>query len=728
MLIKRVTYLFLSLILGICLTPNILAQEPDWSDLPPFFGGTRGFNTESMASEKSILGDDRKLVKKGDQYIYYGQKNYPTALEYYLKAYEHNNDNSQLNFKIGYCYLQSGNKAKSVVYLGKALELNRRVHVDLHDLLGQAYHISEDFEKAIEQYKLHIEISNKRNRSKSPAEQDSIMAMTHKRIIECESGIELMKNPVGVFIDNVGEGINTEFPEYGPVVTADESVLFFTSRREDSKGGEKSDLDHFYYEDIYVSTLDSTNKWSEAKRLGSKVNSSTNDAVAGISLDGQRLFVYRDNNGGDIYLSKLRGENWSSPSKLNKKVNSVYHESYASYSYNQQITYFISDDPEQEGHIGGKDIYQCLLNKRGKCTEVSNLGPQINTIYNETSVFAHPDGKTLYFSSKGHNTMGGYDVFSSVWKNGAWSKPENIGYPINTVGNEVSFSITANGKTGYFSSSRYGGKGGKDVYSITFNGPAKEGIINNEDNLIAQLTNPIKEKVIEPKVPKRKMQLTLLKGVISDAITTDFLEASIEIFDNEKNELIGTFSSNSATGKYLISLPSGKNYGISVKAKGYLFYSDNIIIPASGDYKVVRKDVALNKLDIGSKVVLKNIFFDTAKDSLRSESFAELGRLKKLLDDFPYLTIEISGHTDNVGGADYNKDLSNRRANSVVNYLVAHDVASERFTHAGYGFDQPIDTNDTPEGRQNNRRTEFKITGTDYKAGKEKKEKKVVTE
>ncbi|MBL4658613.1 MAG: OmpA family protein, partial [Flavobacteriales bacterium] len=305
-----------------------------------------------------------------------------------------------------------------------------------------------------------------------------------------------------------------------------------------------------------------------------------------------------------------------------------------------------------------------------------------------------------------------------------WSKPENLGYPINTVGNDVSFSVTANGKRGYFASSRFGGEGEKDLYSITFTGPEKEGIINNEDNLIAELTNPIKEKVIEPKVPERKMQLTLLKGVISDAITLDVLEATIEIFDNEKNELIGTFESNSASGKYLVSLPSGKNYGISVKAKGYLFYSDNIVIPASGDYNVIRKDVALNKLDVGSKVVLKNIFFDTAKDSLRPESFSELGRLKKLLDDFPYLTIEISGHTDNVGGADYNKNLSERRANSVVNYLVEHDVNLARLTHVGYGFDQPMDTNDTPEGRQNNRRTEFKITGTDYKAPKEKKEKK----
>ena len=349
--IRNRKHMLLLLMATIGIAFNIPAQDIDWSNIGAFEGGTKGFDTESISDNIRILGEAGKHIKKGDKYIYFGQKNYPMALEYYLQAYQGNNGNSKLNFKIGYCYLLSGNKTKSVVYLDKALQLNKRVHINAHDYLGQAYQINEDFPKAIEHYTLHIKGFDKRHRGMRETQKDSILIMTHKRIKECRSGIELMKNPVRVFIDNVGNQINTEYPEYGPVVTADESMLFFTSRRAYSKGGEKSDVDHYYYEDIYVSIIDS-NKWSKAKRVGSKVNSLTNDAVAGISLDGQRLFVYRDNNGGDLYLSKLQGEDWSSPSKLNKKLNSSYHESYASYSYNRQITYFISNDPSREGYIG----------------------------------------------------------------------------------------------------------------------------------------------------------------------------------------------------------------------------------------------------------------------------------------------------------------------------------------------------------------------------------------
>ena len=314
--------------------------------------------------------------------------------------------------------------------------------------------------------------------------------------------------------------------------------------------------------------------------------------------------------------------------------------------------------------------------------------------------------------------MGGFDIFKSTLNNGEWSEPENLGFPINTVGEDVSFILSANGKKGYYSSSNVGGKGDKDIYVITFLVPEKEGVLNTEDNLLAGITKPIREKVIEPEIEIRENQLTILKGIISDAITQEPLEASIEIWDNERNESIGLFDSNSKTGKYLLSLPSGVNYGIAVRFKGYLFNSENIVIPASAEYQVIYKNIELKKLDVGSKIVLRNIFFDTAKDSLRSESYAELDRLAKLLNEYKNLRIEISGHTDNVGSAKYNQLLSQRRAKAVVGYLILEGIDYMRLEYAGYGFDQTIATNDTEEGRQMNRRTEFKILGTDYKAKK----------
>jgi len=216
----------------------------------------------------------------------------------------------------------------------------------------------------------------------------------------------------------------------------------------------------------------------------------------------------------------------------------------------------------------------------------------------------------------------------------------------------------------------------------------------------------------------------MLKGIITDAITELPLGSTIEIYDNEKNDSIVIIESNSSSGKYLISLPSGKNYGIHVKSNGYLFYSENFVVPSASDYQVIYKNIVLNKMDIGSKVILKNIFFDTDKDSLRNESYAELSRLKTMLDNFPNLKVEISGHTDNVGNAPYNQGLSERRASSVINYLVKEGILLERLTFLGHGYNQPIASNETPEGRQLNRRTEFKIIGKDYKPPKEKKQGK----
>ncbi|MCC7050197.1 MAG: OmpA family protein, partial [Bacteroidia bacterium] len=195
----------------------------------------------------------------------------------------------------------------------------------------------------------------------------------------------------------------------------------------------------------------------------------------------------------------------------------------------------------------------------------------------------------------------------------------------------------------------------------------------------------------------------------TDAFTNKPLEATIDLIDNVKNEMLASFKSNSATGKYLVSLPSGKNYGIAVKAEGYLFHSENFDLPATADYQEVVKDVALKNISVGNKIVLKNIFFDTNKSTLRPESTSELERLIKLLNDVPNMRIEISGHTDNKGSADYNQKLSESRAHAVVEYLVGKGIISSRLEYKGYGLTQPISTNDTEEGRQENRRTEFKI-------------------
>ena len=285
----------------------------------------------------------------------------------------------------------------------------------------------------------------------------------------------------------------------------------------------------------------------------------------------------------------------------------------------------------------------------------------------------------------------------------------NLGYPINTPDDDVFFVISASGKHGYYSSIKNDGMGEKDIYRVTFLGPEKPPVLNNEDNLLASLTNPVSETVIEEVIEIRTVALTILKGTVTDALSLQKVEAGIELIDNEKNKIIANFKSNSKTGKYLVSLPAGKNYGLAVKAEGYLFHSENFDIPKTAGYSEVIKDIALKKVAVGSKIVLKNIFFDFDKATLRDESTSELERLTKLLNDVPTLKIEISGHTDSKGADAYNQKLSERRAHAVVNYLVAAGIVEDRLTYKGVGEAEPVATNDTDEGRQENRRTEFKV-------------------
>jgi outer membrane protein OmpA-like peptidoglycan-associated protein len=305
--------------------------------------------------------------------------------------------------------------------------------------------------------------------------------------------------------------------------------------------------------------------------------------------------------------------------------------------------------------------------------------------------------------------MGGFDIFKSVLDNGRWSKPENLGYPINTPDDDLFFTLSASGKHGYFSSARAGGKGGQDLYMITFLGAEKNVIGNSEDFLIAYHSNPISEKVIEAAVELPTSNLTLLKGIIRDEKTKNPLEAIINVFDNSKNIVIAVLASNSKTGRFLVALPSGVNYGISVKADDYLFHSENFDIPAATGYQEVEKEIDMKKVDIGSTIVLRNIFFDFGKSTLRPESIYELTEVVNLLNEMPKLKIELSGHTDNRGSASFNQKLSEDRAKVVVDYLISKGISASRLTYKGYGMEQPIADNDTEEGRQQNRRTEFKI-------------------
>jgi outer membrane protein OmpA-like peptidoglycan-associated protein/tetratricopeptide (TPR) repeat protein len=624
-----------------------------------------------------------RSIDEGDLYYEMGGGGYGIALRKYQTAYMLNPDNDMLNYKIGVCYLNSAYKDSSLMYLEKAYRLNPQVMPDVLYMMGRSYHLKKDFTKAVELYERY-------RAGLMPADLKIKEAIIDKRIQECQQGKKMMEKPVNVDIISVGSAINSPYPDYRPLISADESMMIFTSRRPNTTGGERSPYDMQYFEDIYVS-YQTDGKWQPAENIGTTLNTNDHDAAAGISANGQDLFLYQGGiNGGDIILCQLFGNEWQRTALLDGVMNTPARESSASFSFDGNTLYFVSN--KKEGSFGGGDIYRCRKNADGNWTKPENLGNRINTEYEEASIFIHPDGRTLYFSSQGHTSMGGFDIFrATLDSNGIWGNPVNLGYPINTPDDDVFFVISGSGKHGYYSSFRAEGAGEKDIYMIDFREDTTE-------------TYP-------PGANKGMAKLTLLKGTVKDVVTLLPLGAEIEIVDNQENRVIFTSKCNSKTGKYLVSLPSGRNYGIAAKADGYLFHSENFNIPDTAAFQEVEKNILLYKVEVGSKMVLKNIFFDFDKATLRQESISELERIVKIMSDYPGIRVEISGHTDNKGSLDYNTNLSRNRAQAVVDYLVSKGVSKTRLEYKGYAFNMPLTTNDTEEGRQMNRRVEFKIVG-----------------
>jgi outer membrane protein OmpA-like peptidoglycan-associated protein len=370
--------------------------------------------------------------------------------------------------------------------------------------------------------------------------------------------------------------------------------------------------------------------------------------------------------------------------------------------------FFSSNRP---GGLGGLDIYVSSKDAKGNWGEAVNLGAPINTPYDDDAPFIHPDGQNLYFSSRGHAGMGGYDIYRcSMEGNGRWSQPENVGYPINTAGDDTYFVLSADNKHGYYASAKEGGLGEKDIYIISM--PKRETLAAATGSAI-KVERKIEVKNIpinQPAIKQTAGSTTILKGYITDAFTKTPLEAEIVLVNNENSETISEQVSDSV-GFYKTVMLSGKNYGFSVQKEGYLFHSENYDIPASEGFQEVTLNVELKKVSVGSRIILRNIFFDFDKATLKKESTTELKKLLAIMNDVPNLKIEISGHTDSKGSADYNKKLSERRAKAVVDYLVAKGVSSDRLRYAGYGMDRPLVSNDDETGRQLNRRTEFEIIG-----------------
>ena len=508
---------------------------------------------------------------------------------------------------------------------------------------------------------------------------EDLRNQTRKYLKDCEFAINAVMHPVPFDPVNLGPNINTSFDEYWPSLSADESILVFTVllpvRPDDPR------FSKYMQEDFYYSNREN-GEWTRARNAGAPLNTMNNEGAQTITGDGKVMFFtacQREDGYGlcDIFISEFLGNSWAVPVNMGPVINTVHSEKQPSVSSDGRTLYFISDRP---GGLGSFDIWCSHRADDGSWQIPVNLGDSINTPDIDQSPFIHQDNKTLYFSSDGWPGMGGYDLYvSRMTESGSWSTPVNLGYPINTQYHEEGLIVNAAGDKAYFSSNRLEGKG-RDIFEFD-----------------------LYEKV-------RPVRVSYMKGTVYDALTLKKLEAEFELIDLKTAAVIIKSSSRPVTGQFLICIPADADYALNISKKGYLFYSDNFTMD-----KVYQRmepflmDIPLQPVGVGEKIVLRNVFFGTDSANLKEESRIELNIVLEFLNANPTLVVEISGHTDNTGSASYNQELSEKRAASVVQYLLAHGISGKRITSRGYGMNQPIQSNDTSQGRAANRRTELKI-------------------
>lgn len=576
---------------------------------------------------------------------------------------------------MGDCYIEKKNWKEATLYLSKAVELGPDYEPRIYYTLGQIAMEQELYVEARTQFEKFL---------KYPAKNEALDNRAKKSLADAIFRPNALSKPVKFEPLNMGANINSQYRDYFPSITADENTLIYTVQIGDQRSGQ---------EDLYRS-LKKNGEWTKAEPIPN-INTSENEAAQSVSADGKFLVFTVCNRKGDfgscdLYFSERINGRWSTPKNIGAPINSAGWESQPSVAPNADAIYFT------RGGARGQGDKNLMVSKRkddGSWAEPQAVA-ELNTPYDDCAPCIHPDGQTLYFSSAGHAGMGGLDLYvSRLREDGSWDKPINLGYPINTAQNEEALAVALGGNLAFIASDRPGGLGSLDIYSF------------------------------EMPVENRPNAVTYVRGFVYDAGTKmPLTKTNVEIYDLNSDKLF-TKTKTDADGEFLLCMPLGRDYSLNVKKQKYLFYSDNFAL------KEVRNQQNPFMLDIplqpvlenssvvdttkkqkeGVPVILKNVFFAIGSAELRPESQAELNRLKQLMDENPQMKIRINGHTDNEGSDSENLQLSDRRAKSVRDYLISKGIAVNRLDSRGYGETLPIADNNNPQGRQQNRRTEFVV-------------------
>jgi outer membrane protein OmpA-like peptidoglycan-associated protein/tetratricopeptide (TPR) repeat protein len=638
-----------------------------------FGQGKKGGNKEYKSS-----------LKAAKEHLRYEE--FQQALPYVQELLKEDANSAYYNFWMGKCLYITYKKNQALPYFEKVEKLNPDIDKEFYYWYGLTLHYNLYFDRAVEAY-------HKDSERYEPTSPEYVWV--NNRITQCLYAKKLASKADAeqVKIKNMGDMINSEFSEHSPVISANDSVLIYTARRPECLGAKPEA--YFYDEDIYVATK-VDGEWTTGVNIGKPVNAVGHDATISLTADGQTMYIYRHKKAGGLYVTKFDEEkqNWREPESVDRPLNSKFYEASICQSADSSLMFFTSDRP---GGFGGRDIYMVKKEGKSKWAEPINLGSSINTAFDEDAPYFHPDGKTLYYSSNGPGSIGGFDIFVTEFADQdktAWLSPLNMGSPVNTPDDDIYFVLSSDGKSGYYASGMEGGYGEKDIYHIRF-----------------------------PYYPyPRRYHIVEIAGLVQDVQTLDTLKAMVKLVDVETNQVLDSILTGTDSSRYYFILEPQRTYSLVATAEGYNSVSESVMTPVLDEDDVfLEKNMFLIKPE--EKVVteevpraaveLQHVYYDFDKDFIRPDAADELDRAVELLTQNPDMKVALMSHTDWFGSFDYNVALSNRRARNARAYLIKKGIDPNRIVLDHFSENRPMDTNDNDTGRQFNRRTELRLIKND---------------
>lgn len=612
-------------------------------------------------SNKRVIEQYEKALSSFDRY------DYTTAQKLLLECVKKEPRFIEGHLVLSQVYMEMGEVNLAIESILKAQSIDKDFHPRAYYILGLLYFSNGEYQKALSSFETFLTYKDKRATMNDSA---------RKMIEKCHFALNQVANPVPFSPKNIGVGVNTDLDEYWPSLSVDEKTLVYTVRL--PKSPDKGIKGTKWQEDLYISFRNDDGEWAKGEPVKSPLNTEFNEGAQSVSSDGKTIYFTICRGECNLYQSVLEPDGlWSPPQKLPPTINTErYSEKQPSISPDGRTLYFVSNRPEGFGKF---DIWKSELKPDGTWGSPSNLGSVINTDESEQSPFIHFDNKTLYFSSSGHMGMGGQDIFvSRLDSMGNWTTPINLGYPINTHGDEDGLIVNARGNNAYYSSD-INPERGRDIFTFE----------------------------LYPEV--RPTPTSYITGTVRNSKTLEPVEANIKLVDLKLDRVVMDVVST-LKGEFLVCLPVNNRYGLFVSAPGYLFHSEHFDLTEYYSFdKPLRLDVLLQPIEKDEVITLRNIFFAFDSYDLLPESKPELNYLFDILKRNPTMRIEIGGHTDDRGSAEYNLKLSEQRAKAVADYLISQGIDAARLKWVGYGKSKPEAPNDTPEGRAQNRRTEIKI-------------------